>query len=614
MKGILGQIGGVLNAAIAGALGGALVGIGESVVVTWTSASAEEYWLFLFGAVAYGVIGAGLGVGAALLWLAISRGRASAARLGQVGMAAGVALPTLIVGRYHVAQRVFDEGMVLLSASGLLAHALLLLGALVAAGLGLVVVSLCRRLGGGLGVPAALAALLAVATLIGVTTDRSEKPAMARSVSGAATGKPNVILVVADTLRADAVEWALQEEDGPTGFKRLAADGVVFDRAYAQASWTRPSVASILTAQYPSVHGTMRKMDFLPNGADTVAEVFKRQGYWTAAVTTNINVAPIFNFQQGFDEFSYLEPGFYFGATDSATKLAVYKGLRVAREKVSKKMWVANYYQDAKTVDEHVAAWLGSKPPEPFFLLVHYMDPHDPYFEMPYNGDGVARVSTPNPGPERVEELHGLYRQGVRYLDGYLQELIGRLEETGLYDKTVIALTADHGEEFFEHGGWWHGTSLYEEQLHVPLIVKRADEPEPGRRRSDWARSIDIAPTLAAAAGVQAPAAFQGIDLFTGTVDDPLFAEEDLEGNRLTAIHQGDWKLITANQDNPRGLAPIELYQLSDDPAEKTNLAAQESGRVSEMLAQLEQLKARIAGHRTRSMGAANPHAADPRS
>jgi arylsulfatase len=428
-----------------------------------------------------------------------------------------------------------------------------------------------------------------------------------------AAGKSNVILIVVDTLRADAAEWTRQQ-GGKSGFAQLAKDGVVFDRTYSQASWTRPSIATILTAEYPSVHGTVHKMDFLPNSALTLAEVFKAQGYWTTAFTTNINVAPVFNFQQGFDEFHYLEPDFYFGATDSATRLAVYKGLRAAREKFSNKMWVENFYQDAHVVDRNVEAWLANKPPEPFFLFVHYMDPHDPYFEYPYNGRGVARVSTPDPAADRVEELHDLYRGGVRYLDGYLQELVERLRQSGVYDRSIVAVTADHGEEFREHGGWWHGTALYEEQVHVPLIIKRAQEPEPGRQRTDVTRSVDIAPTLVAAAALPVPDTFQGIDLFQGTVAEPILAEEDLEGNRLTSIHSGEWKLITANRDNPRGLPAVELFNLGDDPQERTNLAARESDRVGEMLAQLEQLRARIASHRTGTVGTATTHAADPRS
>jgi arylsulfatase len=474
-------------------------------------------------------------------------------------------------------------------------------------------VRLCYRVGRGLAPAGALAAVLAGSAVIGVATDHSVPPPVARRAQPGPADQPNIILIVADTLRADAATWTAAQ-GGESGFAQLTRDGVTFERAYTQSSWTRPSIATILTAQYPSVHGTEHKMDMLSSGALTLAEVLKAQGYWTGAFTTNINVAPIFNFQQGFDEFHYLEPSFYFGATDSATRLAVYKGLRAAREKVSSKMWVQNFYQDAETVDRNVEAWLASKPPEPFFLFVHYMDPHDPYFEMPYNGRAVARVATPDPPAERAEELHALYRTDVRYLDAYLEELVERLRQSGLYDRSIIAITADHGEEFHEHGGWWHGTALYEEQVHVPLVIKRARESEPGRRRTDVARSLDIAPTLVAAAGLPAPAAFQGIDLFTGTVSEPLLAEEDLEGNRLTSIRTGEWKLITANRDNPRGLAPVELFNLAADPEERDNLAARESDRVSEMLAQLEQLRARLASHGSDPVGRATTHAADPRS
>jgi len=306
--------------------------------------------------------------------------------------------------------------------------------------------------------------------------------------------------------------------------------------------------------------------------------------------------------------------GTHNNATDSATKLAVYKGLRAAREKVSSKMWVQNYYQDAKVVDDNVERWLGRRPQEPFFLFIHYMDPHDPYFEIPYNGNGIARVSTPNPPAERAEEMHTLYREDVSYLDGYLQQLVERLKKDGIYDRSIVAVTADHGEEFFEHGGWWHGTALYDEQVHVPLIIKRAGEPQPGHHRTDIARSVDIGPTLMASAQLPVPDPFQGIDLFTGTVPDPILAEEDLEGNRLTSIRSGEWKLITANRDNPRGLPPTALYNLADDPQERTNLAAHEGDRVTEMLAQLEQLKARVASRRSGTVNSATAHVADPRS
>src|SRR5262249_49774141 len=147
------------------------------------------------------------------------------------------------------------------------------------------------------------------------------------------TNKPNLILVVVDTLRSDAIEPFGPPAGTTPAFASLAHDGVAFARTYSQASWTRPSIASILTSEYPSMHGAIQKMDFLPDRVLTLAEVLKAEGYWTAGFANNINVAPVFNFQQGFDEYVYLEPSFYFGATESGTKLAIYKGLRVFRER-----------------------------------------------------------------------------------------------------------------------------------------------------------------------------------------------------------------------------------------------------------------------------------------
>ena len=363
------------------------------------------------------------------------------------------------------------------------------------------------------------------------------------------------------------------------------------------------------------VHGTVRKMDFLPDSALTLAEVFKAQGYWTTAFTTNINVAPIFNFQQGFDEFHYLEPSFYFGATDSATKLAVYKGLRAAREKVSSKIWVQNFYQDAEVVDANVEAWLGSKPPEPFFLFVHYMDPHDPYFEIPYNGHGVARVSTPEPAAERAEELHDLYRGDVRYLDAYLQELVERLQRSGVYDRSIIAVTADHGEEFHEHGGWWHGTSLYEEQVHVPLIVKRAQEPAPGRQRSDVSRT----PRHRADPGGRGrPAVARDVPGHRPLPGHGERAAPRRGGSGRQPAHLHPRRRLEADHGQPRqsarpgaggALQPGRRIRRSAPTWRRAR-----AGGSSEMLAQLEQFRARVASHRGRRVGSTTSHAADPRS
>jgi arylsulfatase A-like enzyme len=579
----------LLITALGGACAGALVGLLEAALITFTS-NPEEYWLFPFGIFYYGLSGAVIGSAAGLVLFVVRRASRSLA----FGAAAAVTLFPLglAIARYHVVQRVFHEELATTSAKGLAVHGALLAAAAAVSAAVFFAGSILARRPSGLAV-ATGGVLLGLVISTGVAALVSGGGAVAAIARNAAAQRgTNAILIIADTLRADAVKNHLDRSPEDGGLARLAKDGIVFDSAYAQSSWTRPSIATILTSLYPSEHGAVHKMDPLPSRVTTLAEAFRSEGYWTAGVVTNINVAPIFNFQQGFGEYTYLEPSFYFGATDSATRLAIYKGLRVARERFfGSYIYFRNYYQDAEVLGDAVESWLSTNPPEPFFLLIHYMDPHDPYFEIPYNGRGVARVSEPNPPASRAAEYKRLYDQDVAYLDDQLAALLHGLQERGLYDDSAIILTADHGEEFQEHGGWWHGTTLYEEQVHVPLIVKRAREATPGSIETRFARTLDIAPTLMAAAGVPIPSDFTGVDLFGArakTASLPLMAEEDLEGNVLTSLRHGDWKLIKANDDNPRGLQPLELYNLAEDPGEKRNLAGDEPEQVARLLHLLE--------------------------
>src|SRR5207302_1440570 len=122
---------------------------------------------------------------------------------------------------------------------------------------------------------------------------------------------------------------------------------------------------------------------------------------------------------------------------------------------------VHHYYQPAEVVTAEVKTWLASSNArrEPFFIFAHYMDPHDPYFVHPFNGEGYARVANPNPPPSVAALYRRLYDGEIAYLDAQLGVLFDDLRARGLYDRTLIVLTAAHGEEFQEHGGWWHGTS-----------------------------------------------------------------------------------------------------------------------------------------------------------
>jgi arylsulfatase A-like enzyme len=408
-----------------------------------------------------------------------------------------------------------------------------------------------------------------------------------------------------DTVRADHIGWYGHREMHTPNIDRLGQDGTMFENMFSQASWTRASVATILTGLYPSSHGAIHKADVLPDRVDTLAEALARGGYYTAGFANNINVAPEFGFGQGFAEYHYLAPDLFFWADEAAAELTLYSGLRLVRERFfAHRVVVTNYYRPAEEVVDRAVEWLdgAGKTERPFFLFLHFMDAHDPYMVHPFNGVGYARVAMPNPPPAMADTLRETYDGCITYIDANLGRLFAELKQRRLYDSTMIVLTADHGEEFNEHGGWWHGTTLYDEQVRVPLIIKGAATGVGGRLVTEMTTSLDIAPTILAAARIPAPPAMQGHALPLGNepapARDSVFAEEDFEGNVLASERTTSWKLITANPGNPRGLAPEELYDMAGDPKETKNLADAEPTKREEMRAALGRgtLEARAQG------------------
>ena len=210
-------------------------------------------------------------------------------------------------------------------------------------------------------------------------------------------------------------------------------------------------------------------------------------------------------------------------------------------------------------------------PSKPFFLWLHYMEPHDPYFAS--DGTSIARVSTPHPTPDMASKMQSAYQEDVGRFDAAFRSLLDELKKRNL-DNVAIVLTSDHGEEFNEHGGFYHGVTLYEEQLKLPLLIKT--QSQQSGVRTDLARQIDIAPTIAGMLGLTAPAEWEGRDLLSNSLPPShTIAEEDHQGNILRSIRLSSspkLKLILANEENPRGLSPIEYYDLDQDPREKTPL------------------------------------------
>ncbi len=394
-------------------------------------------------------------------------------------------------------------------------------------------------------------------------------------MNAALRDKPNVIVIVADTLRADHLGAYGYAKAVTPQLDDFAAHSTRFANMFSQAAWTKPSMATLLTALYPSTHTARYKTSALPANVVTLPEVLQSRGYVTGGFANNVNIAPFFNFHQGYTDYEFLEPDYLFGASEASSQLTIYQTARMLNERfLTAGKNVHNFYQPADVVNERALGWLQARRDNRFFLFLHYMEPHDPYFEHPFNHYGIARVSTPNPPPELAPEMIRLYDQEITYMDQHLGELFSWLKKQGLYDETLIVFTADHGEEFYEHGGWWHGLTLYDEQIHVPLLIKMPGQTT-GTVDADLARTLDIAPTVLRAVGFDKPETMQGVDLRGDPEKRPkfVFAEEDHQGNVLRAGRNANWKVMEANAGNPRGLATRTLFNLADDPGEQRNLS-----------------------------------------
>lgn len=330
--------------------------------------------------------------------------------------------------------------------------------------------------------------------------------AAAAVVCGCTAGpeRPHVLLVVADTLRADR----LGAERGLTPFlDSLASRGVRFAGARAQSSWTQPSIASLFTSRYVTQHGVDGFRSILPQDEQSLAEAFRAAGYQTAGFSANLLLTREAGFAQGFDHWQVL--------TGDRSR-----GQQKAR---------------GETVNQAGLQWLDAAARDgvrPCFLYLHYMEPHLPYGApaavvervLRQRGraygpqEALARARRPerqNPDPALLELLGDLYDAEVASLDASLGELFAELERRGLLRQAVVAITADHGDEFGEHGGAGHGQTLFEELVHVPLLLL-APGLEGGRTVDVPVSHVDLAATLVELAGLPVPASFEGQPLAAG--------------------------------------------------------------------------------------------------
>lgn len=572
----------------AGLVAGLSLGLVEGALVI--SGGRTDMWVLAYGAIAYtiffGLAGAVAGVFLAWVMRLLRFEAAADSTFFARTSAMLFAVAGLGIGAFRIRRDVFHEELAWMSLRGVgVLLGCVLVAALVYITLSLKLQFISRAKAGQWltrpwGAPAFVAAVIAVLIPTTLVLGAPERPALPEVTAHAPAGAGNVLVIVVDTLRADHLPSYGYSTGSTPNLDAFARDAIRFDQAFANASWTRPSFASILTGRYPSSHGVMAKTDALPSSLTTLAEAYREQGFYTSGVVTNYNVGPYFNFDQGFDAYNYMPPSFVLGADDSAAKLLLVQFLRQRIESLRDRTFgvqPGTTYQPAPAVNAQILAGIERAPQgQPWMMFAGYMDPHDPYYAHPYNGEAYSRAAHPSPTPDEAAHLTELYDGEITYWDEHFGALVAELQRRGLYDDLTIVITADHGEEFCEHGGFFHGTTLYDEQVHVPLFVKLPRGQRGGEVVNHWVQSIDIMPSLLREAGLTVPEGVQGGRLFEGSTR--LFAEESHEGNILQAVRErqgtDELKLITANEGNPRRLPTTELFRVHLDPGELENLAS----------------------------------------
>lgn len=420
-----------------------------------------------------------------------------------------------------------------------------------------------------LSLAAAAGLALFLLCLTGCSDGPSGSGGLSPAISGSRGSPPNLLLVVVDTLRADHLRYHGYSRRTSPHLDAFAAESVAFMNHHSHASRTGPSVASIFTGLHPLSHGVVNPLTefdakgILAEDQTTLAEILTAEGYHCYGIVTNVNVRSRFGFGQGF---------------------ARYEELRRSAE------------IDTTTLPIE----------EPFFLYLHYMEPHspyraadpyrhlwvDPHYDGPVTGrhpqlDAIVAGSFVVE-PRDVAQIKALYDQEIRFFGERFGELLDSLDARALLDDTIIVLTSDHGEELLDHGSALHGYTLYEEQLRVPLVV--FDPRVRGSRRVETVtRHVDLLPTLLELMDVPASVPFQGrslVPLLTGRAErgeaPPVFAQASLNAVKTVksrSLMVDGWKFI----ENELPQVGDELYHMARDPGEYNNLAEDRPAMAAKM-------------------------------
>ncbi len=375
-----------------------------------------------------------------------------------------------------------------------------------------------------------------------------------------------VLLIVVDTLRRDHLGAYGYERDTSPNLDELAARSTLYRSAYSHAPWTTPAIAALMTSRHPEALGIRDRQSRLAEEFVSLPEVLQEAGWTTGAIVSHSFCSSRWGFAQGFDSFDESNIKGPFATT-------------------------------SQDVSELAIDWIDAHHERPFFLFLHYFDPHAAYvqregFEFREKGESryegrLGSVVIPerfamDPSrlrPADLREMERLYDSEIALTDRWIGAVLDHLEEVGVLEQTLVIITADHGEEFLDHGALDHAKTLYDELVRVPLIVHY-----PGRTATVSERIVglvDVLPTVLDAAGLAAPAGIRGHSLLDGPTREIVYLETE-RLRRLRGVVKDGHKLIV-----DRDGGAVELYDLVADPSEHENLAAQRPELVAELRALL---------------------------
>jgi len=397
------------------------------------------------------------------------------------------------------------------------------------------------------------------------------------------TGR-KIILITIDTLRADRLGSYGYPRDTTPRADELAEDGVRFEIARTQSPWTLSSLASIITSTYPTVNAVLTGNNRLEEARTTIAEAMRDAGLLTQAIVSNGWLQHNFGLSQGFTGYHHS------GEVFSWTRYGRMIWLRIAKGLFPDLFPLGQNYVAADLFDRAVD-WINTYHDRDFFLWIHAIDPHDPYltpkgYEGYFKDDDYKGRYMINSGmiyllrygtrlrPEDKEQLELLYDREIRYTDDHMGRLIDTLKERGIFDETLVVVSSDHGEEFWEHDGLMHGHTLYDDQLLVPLIMHHPNKLPKGKVIEEPVRLLDLVPTILDLYGIRIPEEVQGQSMLPLIYDQPdvwmpppSYAEALLYFDELKYVYRDGYKLIH-NTVSGRDI----LFDLRSDSLERWDL------------------------------------------